>query len=611
MLLTLETTERLFRKLLADSHMAEIHVWNNIFRVLDARGHIWQFEVYLRQMEAKGLQPNMETYTILISSFRRHGAREKVYQLFGQIRKAEIVPSIQIWTEVMEQLDADGESAKVLDYAQEMAKQGLVPNLIVYRLLAKCLPCIPEKSEAILRLLASIGTDLSPDVQIYSHIITCFRRLGFTTPKELADAVLGAGLPVNTSFFVCLMEDGIYADSNVAVEAAYNAITEYSLMPDDATRVALAKMYVNKGHIELAFDVAVLSFSKPLRELQAVLIRGFLAYFPGPKAWRNCIDMFNRKKLRLHVDSFRIFAETLHGNRHELEELLELMKLLAHPSVVVYNMLLRECLEHGDLPAFTLHLQQLRTKWQLQITVETYNMLIEFLGLAGRTEVLAAILQNMKANGVTPTADTAAILISTRMSHGHMTAEEAEQVLNDLRRDGVNIDARAIQPVIHLLLGEDRLRDAFLLLLRARDPKLHDTIPTAKLCAPVLGYVSLRPDYFDELADQSEKLLNRFPESENSTLPALLLAEFDVLCAQVYQRYSERMDTRALPSDKAAAGQHIPPYHNEDQELMQSLIEEGRKRVPEYDQEEREARLLLGDKEFERLREQHGNFFRD
>lgn len=553
-----------------------------MFQTLDVQGHIWQFDTYLKQMDKLGVKPNMETYTIIIESYRRHKIGSKVLQIYQHMKRRNLVPSSRIWTAVMEQFDEDGDSSDVLICYEQMQAFSVARNVRVYRLVASTLPNLPYRSEKIFRFLAAMQDDgLPPDTHIYREIVAHLRAEGgLTTCEELAQAVVAAGIELTVAFFECLMQEGQYLGNKDAVIQAFETLKHYHLSPTYSTYLLLVSTYVHFEDLDKAFAIAAGFDRKPRRGLQQMLVQGFLAQRKRDTQLQTCLDCiakFQSHDLPMHANSIAILSGTLKDDRNALEKLLSLTKQSSEQSIVhdkkqretaggqistgpgieLYHLVMEKCLEVGDWPAFTLHLHEARSKWNIRPTAVTYKLLIRFLGAVGRTDDLFDLPKTMLDSGVQMDSDTLAVLLTAHVEAG-LSAEDAETLLAELKQlHGVSISTACIKPLLTSLLVADRLRDALRLLVRARDPKLHDASPTAGLCAALLGYVSLRPDIYGELASESGDLLKRFPEDEGEMLDQVLLIHFDNLCVDIYKATLGALDT--WPHEQVAGGEASKP----------------------------------------------------
>ena len=124
-----------------------------------------------KQLELKGIVPDIVTLSILINSYCHIGQMAQAFSVFAKILKLGYLPDTITLTTLMKGLCLNGEVEKALDFHDRVVAQGSQFDVVSHATLINGLCKIGQAGVAIQMLRKIERQGIKPDVVMYSIII--------------------------------------------------------------------------------------------------------------------------------------------------------------------------------------------------------------------------------------------------------------------------------------------------------------------------------------------------------------------------------------------------------------------------------------------------------
>ncbi|KAK7285726.1 hypothetical protein RJT34_20505 [Clitoria ternatea] len=125
-----------------------------------------------------GVEPNTESYNILMRAFCLNGDISIAYSLFNKMFKRDVVPDIQSYRILMQALCRKSQVNGAVDLLEDMLNKGFVPDSLTYTTLLNSL-CRKKKLREAYKLLCRMKVKgCNPDIVHYNTVILGFCREG-------------------------------------------------------------------------------------------------------------------------------------------------------------------------------------------------------------------------------------------------------------------------------------------------------------------------------------------------------------------------------------------------------------------------------------------------
>jgi len=198
-------------------------------------------ESWLATMRNKGIEPNTVTYNALISKAPDY---ETAKSWLDVMKKEDVKPSVVTYSTLISKADF-GVGASLLD---EMKREGIAPNVITYNALVLKAPDYPT----VQSLLATMRQDhIEPDVVTYNTLMLA--APDYDTAKVWLDEMRKDGIQPNIVTYNRLFS------KNLSAKPADEIVSWYlsqKYHPDEPVQAAIAA-YQKSGHIDQALRLVL------------------------------------------------------------------------------------------------------------------------------------------------------------------------------------------------------------------------------------------------------------------------------------------------------------------------------------------------------------------
>lgn len=151
-------------------------------------------EDMLPQITSSGLNPDVITYNSLISGYSSLGSSQKCLELYENMKKLGIKPSLRTYHPLLSGCIREGIVA-VEKLFNEMLQINLVPDLLVYNALIHCYAEHGDVQKALVLHSEMVDQGIRPDKMTYNSLIFGHLREGkLSKVKELVNDMKVKGL---------------------------------------------------------------------------------------------------------------------------------------------------------------------------------------------------------------------------------------------------------------------------------------------------------------------------------------------------------------------------------------------------------------------------------
>uniref|UniRef100_A0A7C9A0A0 Pentacotripeptide-repeat region of PRORP domain-containing protein n=2 Tax=Opuntia streptacantha TaxID=393608 RepID=A0A7C9A0A0_OPUST len=170
-----------------------------------------------------GVDPNVESYNILMKAFCYNGEISVAYKLFNQMLKREVMPSVESYKILMQALCRKSQVNKAVDLLEDMLNKGFVPDTLSYTTLLNSLCRKKQLKEAYKLLCRMKVKGCNPNIMHYNTVIVGLCREGraLDAIKVLNDMHSNECLPNLESYQTLvggLVDQGMHDEARKYVE---------------------------------------------------------------------------------------------------------------------------------------------------------------------------------------------------------------------------------------------------------------------------------------------------------------------------------------------------------------------------------------------------------
>lgn len=156
-------------------------MFNPVLRGLVKNGrHEEAFDVWAG-MKVKGINPNVESYNIMVEQCQFRGQPERAFFLVDEMKLADLLPDKTTYCKLIRACATapvwvNGYQDIVFDALAKMEGQELMPDVEVYNSLLYAFSAIGDGAAADFYLQEMKRKNLNPDVKSYNHVLSGYAR---------------------------------------------------------------------------------------------------------------------------------------------------------------------------------------------------------------------------------------------------------------------------------------------------------------------------------------------------------------------------------------------------------------------------------------------------
>lgn len=125
-----------YYNILIDRFKPTVKVFNVLLRFFAKKSHIDLMEYYYNEMQQHQLEPDSETYTIVVRGYLRVGTIEKAIGCFDRLlSQSDIIPDVKLCNRILAALSKTSRVAKMKTYTAQLQQRGVVLNEETYHII--------------------------------------------------------------------------------------------------------------------------------------------------------------------------------------------------------------------------------------------------------------------------------------------------------------------------------------------------------------------------------------------------------------------------------------------------------------------------------------------
>ncbi|CAK0895180.1 unnamed protein product [Prorocentrum cordatum] len=405
----------------------------------------------LDEMKAKGIPPDVITYSTLISACEKGKQTGRALELFEQMQTEGIVPDVITYNTAISACEKGRQSTRAWQLFEQMQKQGLSPNVITYNTLISACEKGKQTAQAFSLFQRMQLEGLRPDVITYNALISaCEKGKRAEQALVLFERMRGEGVTpsvVTYSALISACEKGRLTNRALAL---WDEMKEQGLAPNVITYSALISACEKGKQVDKALEVF---HEMRLRGVapDIVTYNALISACEKCCCLKQALEVFDEMKARRVTPNVITYSALISAceNSKQLEKAFalfeEMMQQGVVPDVITYNALISACEKAKELtPALELF-----TSMQgrgITPNVITYTALVSACMRAQAPEKAMELCLAMRKQGLKPDFVTYTALVWAAPESDQ--PEQARRLLRSTRDLGLPADPTAYAAVI-------------------------------------------------------------------------------------------------------------------------------------------------------------------
>jgi len=204
-----QEVEHLFRDA-CRAGTAGIFHWNQMIHFLGKKRHIQRSIELYEEMQSRGIQPDVTTFTTLISIFGKNGDMQRSIKSFEEMQSRGIQPDVTTFNTLIDIFGKSGDIQRSIELYEEMQSRGIQPDVTTFTTLIEAFGR-GNKIEQSLKLFEEVRERLTPENVTLSTILDACGHNGEMTKaysiwKEWDNKLDSSLPPKNINNFTSMIE---------------------------------------------------------------------------------------------------------------------------------------------------------------------------------------------------------------------------------------------------------------------------------------------------------------------------------------------------------------------------------------------------------------------
>ncbi|KAG9289011.1 hypothetical protein G9A89_015560 [Geosiphon pyriformis] len=584
-----------------DIREAKLELNNRVYNMMLHLYGRWEkyktAESILREMTIKNIQPDIFTFTALISTYVSTGRARRAIQIFQGLKKGSVQPNVMVYNSILSAYTREMDCIGAFRLMEEMKKEGIQPNEVSYNILIhgylqqddivgamKCLDnmqenglkpdlvtintlmagyCKYDRVEAAEKLYNKIfDLNLKPEVDTFTTLMASYARLGREkNVLEVFERLNFTGTRPNLWTFNILINMYIKTKDFEAAQNTLQGLSKIGLAPDAITYATIISGYVKIGNLEKA--------RKYFREMRAQGILPNIGVFNTLlKGYLECHGMLSIGDIFKEMKEYNIAPNNVTYNtimsyikKQQDDDAFEKV-------IFQYEQMLNQCVRPTGR-TFKIMLAMAAQK-DFRTFTESSNWLTQ---ASSRETEVDAIIREMKFNGIRMDVGTFAILIRNFIQRNDM--ESAKESFYKMHSKGLIPNKFIYKVLVEAYVKQKDIDMAEKVVEKMqnfgiqKDLELYTTL--------INGYTAVRE--YDKAGKEFEEMKNAGIEPDIVVYTSLLEMYAQRHDLKKAQDIFDYMEIRGFPIDRIAFTALMKAYRQysgKQKSIYDEMIRRGR-----------------------------------